>query len=308
VVNKKAQYNKKYRTRFVFTILLFSVFFGFSVNNVSATVKVLSNSTHASGTIINTINQLLGTGHVGTDILVHRTYLDNTYYGDPAIALDASRTFYDESGNAISSQAPYQIYTSSFTGYTGDTVSKYNQFDGVDLTHNYAFTVSTNSPPPIFHTAPGGGSFASASGVEWTIDGIEFTFGTSLSALTAANAGLLASIRYDHPTWNWFDVKAAIRQTASNWNTGYDDTNYGFGNAYYASSTALSDSSILLQPPVAATSTAGAYSQLTFTLYPFKQTRRVKEVLFRFDSDPGFQANELSLSDITSPQHWAVQK
>jgi hypothetical protein len=308
VVNNKIQYNKKYRTRFVFTILLFSVFFGFSVNNVYATttVKVLSNSRHSFGNITDTINQLLGSGHVGTDVIVHSTYLDSTYYGSPSIALDTSRTFYDESSNAISSQAPYQIYTSSFTGYGGDSVSVYNQFDGVDLVHNYADTVDTPGPP-IFHVAPGGTAFGSKAGVEWTLDastGSEITFNTtspSLSELTARSAGLLASVRYNHPTWNWFDVKAAIRQTASNWNTGYDDTNYGFGNAYYASSTALSASGILLQPPIIATSTAGAYSQLTFTL-----RAGLKKFFLGLTVTLAFR--QMNYHFLTSPQHWAVQK
>lgn len=306
MVRNNIKKNKIHKTtRFIFIILLFCVSYGISVNSANAVFKVLSNSRHAFGNITNTIDQLLGSGHLGNDVIVHSTYLDNTYYGNPNIALDENRTFYDESGNAVSSQAPYQIYTSSFTNYSGDSVIVYNQFDGVDLIHNYASTADT-SGPPIFHVAPGGTASGSKRGVEWTIDsssGSEITFSStspSLSELTARSAGLLISVRHDNPTWNWFDVKAAIRQTASNWDTGYDDANYGFGNVYYASSTALSANDILLQPPIAKASVSGVYDQLTFTLYPFKQTRRVKEVLFMFDNDPGFQGNELSFSDIVT--------
>ena len=286
---------------FIF-VFITSLFVGGAVS-AQSTVKVLSNTNHAASRIGDTVTQLLGAGHLDVDVIVHRTSLDNGgYNSSAATALNTSSTFYETANTNATNSAPYQIYTTSFTGYRGDTISKYNQFDGIDLVHNYAFTVSTDSPPPIYYTAPGGTAFGSKSGVEWTIDGTEITFSTTsptLSELTARNSGLLASVRHDHPAWSWFDVKAALRQTASNWATGYDDTTYGFGNAFYSSSTALADNEILLQPPVAEVSTT-TFGQIEFTLYPYKQTRRVKEVLFQFPSDPGFQADELSLADITT--------
>lgn len=281
---------------FILSAILFLNF----TTNVQATVKVLNNSSHANGNIRSTINQLLGVGHLEVDIFVHRTALNDTYSGNPAIALNTTAIFYETANTNATNSAPYQIYSSSFTGYGGDTVSRYNEFDGVDLVHNYASTAHLESVPPVFHVALGGPAFGSKRGVEWTINGTEITLsGSTLSELTARNAGLLASIRYNHPNWNWFDVKAAIRQTASNWNTGYDDTTYGFGNAFYASSTTLTDGELLLQPPAAYIGTT-SLGQVKFTLYPYKQTRRVKEVLFQFASDPGFQANELTLSDIVT--------
>lgn len=266
-----------------------------------AQVKILSNSRHAFGSITDTIDQLLGSGHVGIDIIVDSTSMSgDTFSGGPSAAIDTNATYYDYTGATVSSSAPYGINTTSYTGYAGDTVTLYNTYVNYDLTYNYAFTVSTNSPPPSFHTAPGGPSHGSNSGVEWTIpDGPEITFsGSTLSELTARNAGLMAVVRYDHPDWNWYDVKAALRQTADNWDTGYDYGDYGFGNVSYASSTALADNEILLQAPAAETATT-SFDQITFTLYPFKQSKRVKEVLFQFDSDPGFQGDELSLNDIT---------
>ncbi|HEC30539.1 MAG TPA: hypothetical protein ENI66_00805, partial [Candidatus Yonathbacteria bacterium] len=288
---------KKYSKKLLLVVFIFGIFLSVEIGGASAVVKVLSNSTHAYSTIRSTITQLLGSGHLDVDVIVHRTSLDNTTSGLSS-ALDTSATFYDGSGGAVSSQAPYQLFTTSFTGYGGDTVSLYNQFSDSDLAHNYAFTASTNSPPPIFHIAPGGDGWVSRSGVEWTIDPSIFST-NSLSALTASNAGILAVLRHEHSTWNWFDVKAALRQTGTNWNTGYDDTSYGFGMVNYASSTALTSSGIFLQPPVS-TTTVSSVGQITFTLYPFKQTRRVKEALFQFNSNPGFQASELSLSDITT--------
>jgi len=288
---------KKYSKKLLIVVFIFGLFLSVGVGNVSAVVKVLSNSTHAYSTIRSTITQLLGSGHLDVDVIVHRTALDNTTSGLSA-ALDTSATFYDASGGAVSSQAPYQIFTTSFTGYTGDTISLYNQYDGTNLTHNYAFTVSTNSPPPAFYTAPGGDGWSSSSGVEWTIDPNIFNT-ASLSSLTAANAGIMASLSHEQSAWNLFDIKAALRQTGTNWDSGYDNTDYGFGIINYASSTALTSSGIFLQPPVS-TTTVSSIGQITFTLYPFKQTRRVKEALFQFNSNPGFQASELSLSDITT--------
>lgn len=283
----------------VASVLCGSVLFGVAVPDAEAVVKVLVNSRHAYSSVGATINTLLGSGHVGTDIIVHSTNLlgNGGYTACCTAVFNTSGTVYNESGAAVASQAPYQIYTSSFAVTTGDSVSLYNQYDGVDFTHNLAFTTSINNAPPTFYTAPGGNNYVSKPGVEWRLDGSEFSVGTTLSTLTAANAGLMATLRYEHTTWNWFDVKAALRQTGTNWATGYDATDYGFGNVYYASSTILADNEILLQAPSVATSTT-AYGQYQFTVYPFKQTRRAKEVLFQFDTNPGFQANELTLAEV----------
>ncbi|MHB8651935.1 MAG: hypothetical protein ACYC8S_02255, partial [Minisyncoccota bacterium] len=228
--------------------------------------------------------------------------MDNTFTGfTPSPAIATSRSYYDESGTLVPSQAPYSIFTTSFTGNPGDSVATYNQFSAYDLTDNYAFT---NSPPPVLgspttlYTSPGGDGFSSAAGVEWTLDPAVFC-SVSLSCLAAANAGIMAWLQFNHPTWNIYDVKAAMRQSSTNWATGYNKSTYGFGTVNSTTTNALADNQLLLQPPVAATSTSGLYNQLTFTVYPFRQTRRVKEVLFEFaTSSPGFQGNELTLAQI----------
>ena len=276
--------------------------FGSYTTNALAQVKVLSNSRHAFTSITAAIDQLLGAGHVGTDIIVHSTNMNTGggFIGDASVTQDTDAEYYDETGATTTSAAPYQMYTSSYSGYYGDNVNIYNEFDGVDLTHNYAYQATASPlPPPTFMTAPGRSGDTSKSGVEWILDGSDvFIAGTTLSERTARNAGMMTAIRYNHPSWNWYDVKAAVRQTATNWDAGYDGANYGFGVVSYASSTALTDGELLLQPPAALVSTS-SLGQITFTLYPYKQTRRIKEVLFQFASDPGFQADELSYSDIT---------
>jgi len=233
--------------------------FGATVTN-AAPIKVLSNGNHGYSRIVDTINQLLGVGHVGTDIIVHRNTLSTLGSISPNEAF-SSDTRYDESGVAVSSQAPYHLFTTSSTGYGGDSITTYNLTDTYDYAFNFPITVSTNSPPPAFHIAPGGGGWASFSGVEWTTDPNVFP-ASSLSGLAADNAGILAVLRYQHPTWNWFDVKAALRQSGTNWDTGYDDTDYGFGIVSYATTTAYADNEILLQPPVASAVLSGYVNQI----------------------------------------------
>ena len=263
-------------------------------------IKILSNSRHAYGTIISTIDQLLGRAHTSSEFVIHSTSLDNTFAGNANQAL-SSAPRYDESGALVASQAPYQLYTSSFTGYSGDFNSAYyNISASYDLADNYAYITNPSGSawlPPAFRIAPGWLTGASGPGVEWRIDPTIFCSST-LSCTTAANAGILAWLRFNHPTWNWFDTKAALRQTASNWATGYSSTSYGFGLASTNPANALTDGQILLQPPPVAVSTSGTYNQLTFSVFPFKQTRRVKEVLFQFGSNPGFRGNELTLANI----------
>ncbi|MHB8661004.1 MAG: peptidoglycan-binding protein, partial [Minisyncoccota bacterium] len=199
------------------------------------------------------------------------------------------------------------IFSTSYTGNPGDSVTTYNQFEPYDITDDYAFT---NSPvpalktPPAFYTAPGNPAFSSAPGVEWEMDPVIYT--GSLSGATAANTGVMSWLRLNHPTWNWFDVKAAIRQSAANWTTGYNGATYGFGLINATTTNALADNQILLQPPEVATSTSGMYNQLTFTIFPFRQTRRAKDVLFEFSTNPGLQLGTASSSDLTLAQIQAL--
>lgn len=88
---------------FVIVILGFLVY---GDNQVEAQVKVLSNSRHAYGDITNTIDQLLGAGHVGTDIIVDSTSMSgDTFSGGPAAAINPNATYYDHTGAMVSSSA-----------------------------------------------------------------------------------------------------------------------------------------------------------------------------------------------------------
>jgi hypothetical protein len=287
-------------------VLLFNI----GINDAAAApIKILNNSNHSYGTIGNTINQLLGRPYTSSEFIIDYTTSAsyscsggaNYFAGlDPsvAVATSSSVAYCNSSSATTTPPIPYQIFSTSYTGNPGDSVATYNTFAPYDITDDYAFTASPAiKMPPAFYTAPGNDAFPSAQGVEWKIPTTLYG-GGDLSGATAANTGFMAWLRLNHPTWNWFDVKAAVRQTAANWVTGYDSTNYGFGLLSTSTANTLTDNQILLQPPEVATSTSGSYNQLTFTLFPFRQTRRVKDVLFQFASNPGFQANELTLANI----------
>ena len=294
--NRNAKYGRNNTSGFLLGILFFSAFFSFGVNEAEAApIKILSNSRHAYSTIISTINQLFGRSYTSSEFVIHSTSLDNTFSNPGVTTALSTISRYDESGNLVASQAPYQLLTTSATGYSGDSITEYNLSAPYDFANNYAFTASTNSPPPTEYVAPGNAAFASAAGVEWALPPPYFD-SYSLSGATAVNAGIMGWLRLNHPTWNWFDVKAAMRQTASNWATGYDSSTYGFGTISTSTANALTDGQLLLQPP--STRVATSTGRIIFTVYPFKQTRRVKEVLFQFSSAPTFQAGELTLSGI----------
>lgn len=306
------QHKKNNKSGFLLGILLFYVFFYVGIHEVEAApIKILNNSNHAYSTIGNTINQLLGRPYTSSEFIIDYTTSASyscaggtTHFSgfDPTVAVATSTSYaYCNSSFATTTPSiPYQIFSTSFTGNPGDSVTTYNNFVTYDITDDYAFTASpTVKMPPAFYTAPGNNAFASAQGVEWKVPTTLYG-GTDLSGATAANTGFMAWLRLNHSNWNWFDVKSAVRQTAANWATGYDSANYGFGLLSTTTSNALTDSQIVLQPPEIATSTSGVYSQLAFTIYPFRQTRRVKDVLFQFPTNPGFQANELTLTQIQS--------
>ena len=290
---------KKRSSRPVRLFLIIFLFFGVVGEVKADPVKVLVDSRHAYSSVTSTINQLLGAGHIGTDIIVHSTNMGGSGPFSTSIttAVDSTTQRYDEFGVLVPSQGPYQIFTSSCTLYGGDNITEYNYSVDYDVLHNYAFTVDLGlDAPPAFHVAPGHEiHFGTGSGIEWILDQIIFP-NTTLSGTTGDNAGVMASLRYNHPTWNNFDVKAALRQTGSIWATGYDSTAFGFGQVDYEVANAFTDNELLLQPPSVKAAVTGG--KITFTLYPFKQTRRVKEVLFQFASAPTFHGDELTLAEI----------
>ncbi len=304
----KPAHIKTNKQRFLLGILFFCASFSFGVNSAYATttIKILSDSRQAYSSIYATIVGILGWySDIYTDFVIHSTNMNGSagFSANPADAIDTTTQRYDQNGILVPSAGPYHIFTTSATGYPGDSFSRFNTYAPYDLTYNYAYSASPVLPstnlPPIFHTTVGTTSYPTGYGVEWllqTITSPVLIAQTSLSGTTAINAGVMAVLRHNHSTWNWLDAKAAMRQVGTNWATGYNKNTYGFGTVNYHSANALTDGQILLQPPVASVSTTTG--RISFTMYPFKQTRRVKEVLFQFPSAPTFNAGELTLSAI----------
>ncbi|QEM67104.1 hypothetical protein FO488_02290 [Geobacter sp. FeAm09] len=118
------------------------------------------------------------------------------------------------------------------------------------------------------------------------------------SGVTAQLAGLMASLRYRHPDWNWFDIKAALRATASNFPEGYDPRKSGYGAIDYRAANALTDAGRFPLFPPAALMRIAKDNTVIFAVNSFKQSRRVADVLFRFRERPAPTRRELSLEEL----------
>lgn len=188
--------------------------------------------------------------------------------------------------------APYKVLNQSSGGYS---LTGYEQPNYATLVSNdvmyvmpYCEAGGTDLFPPVMMASVGGQN--AASPITLTTcgygPGLEFTQLTSdggcCSSGSASFAAKMATLRVNHPTWTWPDIKGALRQTASNWATGWVQNNagaQGFGNISYSSANAISSaSSIYLQAPNLTFQNFGYYA--VGTLYPYRQTRRVKEVVY----------------------------
>lgn len=206
--------------------------------------------------------------------------------------------------------APYILANNSRTGYdlkTWGDLGTYAQLQMSGLMMSWAFVqaLPPGTPPPITSTTTTATSGpASLAGANW---GLEFGisnnykgFDTSAASwVTAAMTAVLAAIKVDHPAWNWFDIKGALRQTASNWVTGWDAANFGYGAIDYDSATALaSPAAIYLQPPILQAPSVS--DKVSVTIYPFRSSRRHHEVVYLvpasyvFPTNSEFTAGEIS--------------
>jgi hypothetical protein len=199
------------------------------------------------------------------------------------------------------------ILSSSFSGwdYIFDSAG-YLQLTHNEMLHVFAYEPRKkqplNVPPPaVFVTVNRIGGL--------TGDGVEFGVptdymngkgqSTTPSGVTAQLAGLIASLKYLHQEWNWFDIKAALRGTASNYTKGYDPQKYGYGTVDFHAANALKESSKLPLFAPAAIVRRQRDNQVDFFVNSFMQSRRQMDVLFKFSLPPSVTLKELSLADIT---------
>jgi hypothetical protein len=206
-------------------------------------------------------------------------------------------------------QVPYQILgqSSSWDADLIETVDQplYATLQPSGVVYSWAFCPATASAyPPLAlvtvlpnnaHAMPSAGGCGYAQGVEFSIPvnwtPISATYGSMAvkdpSSSQNAMQVVLAALKMRNPGWTWFDIKAALRQTASNWSTGYAPYNsstggYGYGDISWGGALTISRTSALyLQPPGMRIQNHVSYA--TITLYPFRQTRRGYEVLYSVD-------------------------
>lgn len=198
------------------------------------------------------------------------------------------------------------ILSSSFSGWDYLYDSKlYQKLTENGMLHVFAYEPRT----PQLEGAPPPAAFTTVNRIGgMTGHGIEFGIPSDLngksrdatpSGATAHLAGLMASLKFQHPDWNWFDVKAALRSTAANFPAGYNPQNYGYGAIDYRAANALRSARKLpLFPPAAILQLQPG--TLVISINPFQQTRRAADALFKFKSKPVPGTSELSLNEIVA--------
>jgi hypothetical protein len=200
------------------------------------------------------------------------------------------------------------ILSSSFSGwdYRFDT-QLYKKLTEHDLVHVYAYepgkTQPSNAPPPAAFVTVNLYGGKTGGGIEFGIPrGYMNSHGQSdtPSGVTAQLAGLMASLKYNHPDWNWFDIKAALRTTASNFPTGYNSGKSGYGAIDFQAAHALTDSSHFPLFPPAALMRPAKNNTVVFAINSFKQKRRVADALFKFRMRPFPMLKDLTLAELTA--------
>lgn len=200
------------------------------------------------------------------------------------------------------------ILSSSFSGwnYLYDSMG-YQQLVTNGMVHVYAYEPRKLQLP----SAPPPAAFVTVNRIGGTTGGgIEFGVptdymhgkgqGTTPSAVTAQLAGLMACLKFRHPSWNWFDVKAALRSTAANYPIGYDPYKSGYGAIDFQKANSLANASHLALFAPATVIFGKKGDQLFFRINPFSQTRRFTDVVFKFATKPAPTLKELTLAEITA--------
>jgi hypothetical protein len=270
--------------------------------------NVLNLGSHADTFIAPAINAVLGSGVV-----------DNAIYVDYDSTLSLSdlnhysATTYSVASGTQISHIPYGVANFSYccSKGEGDDPIYYQTLYSAHaiLATPTAFVVGGQLPvgegPPTYTTAassPNSANGGSGWGIEFGLSANYLHLDTSEDSWdSAAMAGLLAALMHDHPSWTWFDIKAAFRQTASNWNVGYSHAAFGYGYVNWnAADTIASSSALYLQPPGIRLTKAG--STATVTLYPFRQSRRAYEVVYSINPWHSWWRgkNEFSAADLSA--------
>ncbi|MDD2732295.1 MAG: hypothetical protein PHF56_00015 [Desulfuromonadaceae bacterium] len=281
--------------RFLLPVLLVATLIPLTQAAAGSPVRVRINTSHG---VENARGAVKDAGlSVATDVIVTTS---SEFNGRPYLPPDK---FMQDAQSVHAT-----IMSSSFSGwdYLFDT-QLYKQLTENDLVQVYAYVPRkdqpSNAPPPAAFATVNLIGGKTGGGIEFGIPrGYMNSHGQSdtPSGVTAQLAGLMASLKYNHPDWNWFDVKAALRTTASNFPTGYNPGKSGYGAIDYQAANALTASSHFpLFPPAAVMRTA-RNNTVIFAINSFKQNRRVADALFKFRMRPFPMLKDLTLAELTA--------
>lgn len=280
----------------------------FLVNSSVAAPNVLNRTTHADSFIGAAVNATVGSGVVDQSIQID--YDTNLPLQD--LSHPSDTTFSVESGAQVN-HAPYTVANYSVCCSAGlkDEINYFQQLTAANaiLVSSLAIQVGGLLPartaPPICcsnASSPNSGNGGTGWGIEFGLSASYLGLDTTEDSWdTAILSGLLAALKYQHPSWTWFDIKAALRQTADNWSTGYSHLAFGYGLINWTAANAIATASALyLQPPGVLISLDETTA--TIQLFPFRQTRRKREAVYAVD--PGYSwpvgKNELSAADLAA--------
>ena len=261
---------------------------------VDTAVRLRINTSHGLG---NARGAVLDAGlKLDSEVLVTPSSSGNSPYLTPDQLIDDGK------------RVGATILSSSFSGWqTFYDSAFYSKLTMNGMVHVYAYVPSRpqpeNAPPPAAFVTVNKIGGKTGNGIEFGVPAGYMRGkgqGTTPSEATAQLAGLMACLKYQHPDWNWFDVKAALRATASNYQTGYNSHTYGYGTIDYFSANALGNATTLPLFPPATVLLKHQNGILYFSVNSFLQSRRVADALFKFTLPPPPGTKELTLSEITA--------
>ncbi len=123
------------------------------------------------------------------------------------------------------------------------------------------------------------------AGLEYYLNCEAYGCDVAESWATAIIGGMIGKLMTNHPTWNFHDARQALRQSASNWATGWI-ADGGFGAVDYDVANAIADEDLLCMSPFYQEITVNA-SSVDFVWVNSPQGIFNKTVIARFDSEPG---------------------
>lgn len=275
-----------------------------------AAPAVLVGGTHADTFVAPAVTATSGAGSVPN------IDYDQTNLGPSNLIPNSANTGYafkSVASGATVNHAPYAVISASYCCYMASyDLTYYASLQGIQgifsspLAIKVGGALPLGTPPPVsFISSSSQNSTNGGSG--W---GIEFGLSASYLGLntsedswvTAQLAGFAAALKVNHPTWNWFDIKAALRQTGGQWATGYNFSAFGYGFVNWPAANSLTGTGpgvMWLQPPGMYVTNNGFYAAIT--LLPFRQTRRVNEQIYSVSAAYSWPVkNEYTASDIAA--------